>query len=305
MENNFSSTAVVKIDHEAVKDAQYDLPSSYGKTESFLLPKDPAWMFLFWDIVKDTFEYIKSEYGQDIFEKAKSIIRVYDITDVEGFNGSNAAASFDVPVVLDAGSWYINAGGGRMYICDLGLVNTDGNFILLSRSNSTTLPTGKVSNVIDEKWMMVEGDYQKLLKMSGADIFGAGAGSLGASEKLQHVLSQRWKMYEYDINNIPSSHISSWMSSGSFMRPAEEISSETDEDIWLKADCELIVYGQASKNAKVFLDGKPLQLNADGSFSLRYSLQDGKVVIPITARHHSKEEKKRAITIRAQREKEI
>ena len=47
MKDNFSSTSVVKIDHNAVKEAQYDLPQTYGVTESYLLPKDPAWMFLF------------------------------------------------------------------------------------------------------------------------------------------------------------------------------------------------------------------------------------------------------------------
>lgn len=300
MENNFSSTAVVKIDHDAVKDAQYDLPQSYGKTESYLLPKDPAWMFLFWDIVKDTFEYIMGERGQDIFEKSKSVVRVYDITDINNFNGTNAKSYFDISIVLDARSWYINVPqSGRMYICDIGIVTPQGEFILLSRSNSTVVPPGKVSNVIDEKWMMVEGDYEKLLKMSGAEIFG----KTGSSEKLQHFLSQRWKMFEFDNNSIPSSNLSSWMTSRSAIPAAPEVMTE-DEDIWLKADCELIVYGQASRNAKVTIDGKIIHLNPDGTFSLRYSLQEGQVIIPIKAQHHTKEEKKRAITIKAEREKE-
>ena len=107
-------------------------------------------------------------------------------------------------------------------------------------------------------------------------------------------------MFDFDINSLPSSHISSW-SSAALVRPEAE---ENDEDIWLKADCELIVYGQASKNAKVMLGTTPLKLNEDGTFSLRYSLQDGQVVIPIRAEHKTKAEKKRAITIKAQRQKE-
>jgi len=295
--NNFSSTTVIKIDHDSVKEAQYDLPQSYGKTESFLLPKDPAWMFLFWDIIKDTYEFIKSEHGQDIFGKSKSVIRVYDVTEVSDFNGTNAKSFFDIPVVFDAGSWYIHAPeSGRRYICDLGIITPDNQFILLSRSNSTALPPGKMSDVIDEKWMMVEGEYQKLVKMSGAEMFGS-----GSSSKLQHFLSQKWKMFEFETSNMPSSHVSSWMSS--HVMPQEQLAAE-DEDIWLRADCELVVYGQASKNAKVTIGGKPVQLNGDGSFSFRCSLQDGQVVIPIKAQHYKKEEKQRAITIKAQREKE-
>ncbi len=300
MEEKLSSTAAIKIDHNAVKEAQYDLPQTYGKTESFLLPKDPNWMFLFWDIVKDTYEYVMGERGRDIFAKSKSVIRVYDITGVENFDGTNGKSYFDVPVVLDAGSWYINIPAGtKKYICDIGIITPEGEFILLSRSNSTTTPSGKISDKIDEKWMMVEGEYEKLIKMSGVEKFG-NANLGGASERLQTILQQRWKMFGIDVNNLPSSNVSSWGSA----RLAVPAPAENDEDIWLKADCELIVYGQASKNAKVFISGKEITLNPDGTFSFRCSLQDGQVVFPITAHHHTKTEKKRAITIKAERQKE-
>lgn len=299
MEEKLSSTAAIKIDHNSVKEAQYDLPQSYGKTESFLLPKDPGWIFLFWDIIKDTYEYIMGERGRDIFDKSRSVIRVYDITGVAGFNGSNSNSYFDIPVVLDARSWYINIpAGARKYICDIGIITPEGEFVLLTRSNSTTTPPGKMSDVIDDKWMMVEGEYEKLVKMSGVEMFGS---LTGASEKLQNILQQRWKMFGLDVNNMPTSNMSSW---GSARLAVPAPTQETDEDIWLKADCELIVYGQASKNAKVLIGDKEIQLGPDGTFSLRYSLQDGQVVIPIKAHHHTKTEKRRSITIKAERQKE-
>lgn len=305
MEKKLSSTAAIKIDHNSVKEAQYDLPQSYGKTESYLLPKDPNWMFLFWDIVKDTYEYIMGEKGRDIFDKSRSVIRVHDITGVDNFNGSNSNSHFDISIVLDAGSWYINIPAGvRKYICDIGVITPEGEFVLLTRSNSTTTPPGRMSEVVDDKWMMVEGEYEKLVKMSGAEKFGVMGGFDaygGASEKLQHMLQQRWKMFGIDVNSLPSSNTSSW---GSAHLSAPAPQEENDEDIWLKADCELIVYGQASRNAKVTISGKEIQLNPDGTFSLRYSLQDGQVVIPIEAKHHTKEEKQRHITIKAERQKE-
>lgn len=298
MKENFSSTSVVKIDHNAVKDAQYDLPQTYGVTESYLLPKDPAWMFLFWDIAAQTAQDIKDKHGQDVFEVSRSIIRVYDITDIKNFNGQNSNSFFDIPVVLEAKSWYINAQSARRYVCDIALITREGKFILLSRSNPTTLPPGKMSSVIDEKWMMVEGDYQKLLKMSGAEVFGA-----GASEKLQHFFTQKWKMFDFENFRNPSSHISSWGSSSSLARMPIAQEAPAD-DIWLKADCELIVYVQASKNAKVTIADKEVNLNEDGSFSFRCPLQDGGVVIPIKACQKNKEHNKRSITLKAQRQKE-
>lgn len=293
MEEKLSSTAVIKIDTAAAREAQYDLPQSYGKTESFLLPKDPNWMFLFWEIVNETYETIKDVKGNHIFDNARTVIRVYDITNKD-FDGTNANSYFDVPVVLDARSWYLQVKSGRTYICDIGIITPNGEFIVLTRSNKTTVPTGEVSNIIDEKWMMVEGEYEKILKMSGASMFGT-----GASEKLQHILAQRWRAFEFERESNPSSHITSWMSSHTFAHPTPA----TDEDIWLKAACEIIIYGQASKNADVYIKNDKITVNEDGSFSFRFPLSEGQIVdMPIKAQHKTKGEKQRHITIKAKRE---
>ena len=113
---------------------------------------------------KSCLEQIKDKKGQNVFDNARTVIRVYDITG-QDFNGTNANSFFDVPVVLDARSWYLQVPSGRTYICDIGAILPSGEFILLTRSNKTTVPTGQISNVIDEKWMMVEGEYEKILKM--------------------------------------------------------------------------------------------------------------------------------------------
>ena len=89
MTQNLSSSALVK---PLAKDihAEADIPSGYGKTESFLLPKDPAWMFLFWEITQNTFDYLKSQYGEETLKSARTIIRLHDITGVEFFDGNNS-----------------------------------------------------------------------------------------------------------------------------------------------------------------------------------------------------------------------
>ncbi|MBR4592322.1 MAG: DUF4912 domain-containing protein, partial [Elusimicrobiaceae bacterium] len=190
MDKHLSSGAMVK---PVIKDVQTeaDIPTGYGKTESFLLPKDPAWLFLFWEITSGTWDYVKSQYSEEVLQHAHAIIRLHDVTDVALFDGSNSVCYYDMPVIFEARSWYINAPkSGRAYVADLGFLTADGQFILLSRSNVTSLPPGKVSDIIDDKWMIVEGDFQKLLKLSGADYIG-----LGASERMQ-VLGQRWKLTE-------------------------------------------------------------------------------------------------------------
>ncbi len=48
-------------------------------------------------------------------------------------------------------------------------------------------------------------------------------------------------------------------------------------------DAELIVYGTTEPNAKVTLQGEPVKLRPDGSFSVRFSLPDNRQIIPAVA----------------------
>ncbi len=285
MASNLSSGSLLKPLVQS-RQTEADIPSGYGKTESYLLPKDPAWMFLFWEITQGTIDYLKSQFGAAL-NTARTIIRLHDVTGVTLFNGSNSVKYYDMPVIFEAKSWYINAPeSGRAYIADLGYLTDDGRFILVTRSNATAIPPGRVSNLIDDKWMIVEGDFQKLLKLSGADYIG-----LGASELMQ-VVGQRWKLTELTPSGAPTS----WSSFALHLDKVQE-----DEDIWLNADCEITIYGSASKNAIVTINGQEIELK-DGKFTIHRHLSAGDVIdLPIHARNH-KGDKTRHVDIKAVRE---
>ncbi|MBR4592121.1 MAG: hypothetical protein IKO35_02825, partial [Elusimicrobiaceae bacterium] len=94
----------------------------------------------------------------------------------------------------------------------------------------------------------------------------------------------------------PSGAPSSW---SSFSMHLDKV--QTDEDIWLKADCEIIIYGSASKNAIVTINGREIELK-EGKFSIRQPLPAGSVVnLPIHARN-AQGDKTRHINIKALRE---
>ena len=40
-----------------------DLPESYNKTYLIALPKDPHWLFLYWEIAEDTIDNMKNNIG--------------------------------------------------------------------------------------------------------------------------------------------------------------------------------------------------------------------------------------------------
>jgi hypothetical protein len=55
------------------------------------------------------------------------------------------------------------------------------------------------------------------------------------------------------------------------------------KDFWLNVNAELIIYGATEPEAKVTLGGQEIKLRADGTFSFRFALPDGKYDLPVVA----------------------
>lgn len=262
--HNLPSSGNIKKEKIYPVETDVVLPEGYGETEAYLLPRDPAWMFMYWEVTAATFENLKKEFGDDILFSSRSIIRLYDITD-SGESDLSGASYTDINIMFDARSWYINVpAGGRCYMAELGLIDKNGRFIVIARTNVVGLPAGKVSDVIDERWMSIKGDFERLLDMSGVNRIGIGSG------EVTKMMAQRWEMYKS-------------MFSGSSSALPLKTEESKEKDFWLVADCELILYGATEPTAKVTVAGRNVQLNPDGTFSLRFSFPDGKLSLPVFA----------------------
>ncbi|OGR41864.1 MAG: hypothetical protein A2X35_11165 [Elusimicrobia bacterium GWA2_61_42] len=277
-----TSSGQIKKDNTAPEPEHKALPEGYGTTEAALLPRDPNWMFIYWEITENSKKNICRSHGEDVFQKGRQVIRVYDVT------GGEAAKYFDIPVMLEAKSWYVNVQeSGRAYCCEVGLIMPDGSFIGLVKTNTVNLPGGRVSDVTDEKWMAVSGDFDRLLQLSGVEYIGKGSGEVAKS------LAQRWEMLRAVFSRASSWGVSS-MSSQALNKP------ELAKKFWLVADCELILYGATEPDAFVTVSGRKVNLNPDGTFSMRFALPDGLVDLPVKAL--SKDETdSREITIKVTR----
>ena len=241
-----------------VKERQlYELPAGYGDTRIVIQVRDPYWMHAYWEISEDKMNSVRRDLGPHMHD-ARRILRVYDITEVI-FDGSNANKYFDLDINDYANNWYINGGeAGRSFCLDIGYLLTDGRFIMIARSNSISMPIDGPSTVTDEEWMMVEDDFNRLYGMS----VGLGIGL--SSMELRKQISQR-------LINVSSGILSS-----------EAVQRKpSGRKFWLKVHTELIVYGATVPGAKVSVQGKPINLSKDGTFSLRFALPDGQQVIPV------------------------
>ena len=241
---------------------EFRFPPGYGDNKIVLLVRDPWWVYAYWEIQKNREEDITRKIEKSGEKAVKSILRVYDVTDVN-FNGKNAHSFFDIELKGLASSWYINVGSpGRAWVVDIGIVSNKGNFYLLARSNVAKTPRYGMSDQLDAEWMAPEEDFWKMFSLSGG--FGVGKGSLEVREMIKKRLEEQ----------VTSGGISS---GASFYRKPPE------RKFWLVVNCELIVYGATEPDAKVTVQGKPIKLREDGTFALRFALPDGKQEIPVEA----------------------
>jgi uncharacterized protein len=234
----------------------------YGEDRIVLMIRDPYWCFTYWDLTTEK----QAEAITQISDlQAKLLLRVYDVTGLD-FNGSNAHRFMDIEISTDASNWYINVwAADRAYCVDLGLLYPDGRFVTLARSNVVTTPRDTVSSVIDEEWMVVDETFDRMYKTAGGDEWGR------SSEAITKYMLKRVRA------DVSSGGLASMGSEGG--RPRVK----GPEDFWLVVNTELIVYGATEPDAKVTIQGNPIRLNEDGTFSVRYALPDGKQEIPVKA----------------------
>ncbi|MDD5097724.1 MAG: DUF4912 domain-containing protein [Candidatus Omnitrophica bacterium] len=234
-----------------------DIPNSYDQDKIVLQVRDPHWLHTYWELRNQTLAGLRKRLGDD-FERSKRVLRVYDVTNIS-FNGSNANSFFDIQVNDFTNSWYIDTNGpGRSWCVDLGLMLPDGRFIMIVRSNIVQTPGDGPSGITDEEWMIPDEMFARL--------YGMGFG-LGRSSPVGRAWQERVKQGVF----------SSGLSSSPVRKEVKE------RTFWMKVDCELIVYGATEPSAKVTVQGKPINLRPDGTFTLRFWLPDGKQCIPVKA----------------------
>ena len=149
------------------------LPRSYNITKLVLMVRDPEWVFVYWDL-----DVQKRKWVEYLFSKgyARTVLRIYDVTNID-FNGANAHHQWDIDVQIEALEWYVNLGSpNRAFIADLGVVDGQGWFHCLARSNAIRMPRNGPSEVIDEEWMSL--DFDEIYALSGGFRIG------GASEQI-------------------------------------------------------------------------------------------------------------------------
>jgi len=142
-----------------------EIPGTYDETYMRALPKDPLWIFVYWELSGETIELMRRHVGADVFNSSKWVLRVLDVSDIF-YNGTNAWRQTDIELAPYATSWYVKVWEpGRTYMLQCGIVTPDSRFFSAVNSNPVQVPRAGVSPVLDEEWMTASTD--ELIRLSG------------------------------------------------------------------------------------------------------------------------------------------
>lgn len=241
------------------------LPNEYGRDRFVLLTRDPRWLFAYWEITPETEKKIRAKAGNDI-KNARRVLRVYDLESESG-----AASSFDIQIHSGAKSWYIHLPhDAASWRIEIGYIGESGRFYKIFESNTVITPKKGVSSVIDEKYRILDDEFDEIFALSGGREAARGLQGFGGS-------AVRGEAPEQEVPewSLPSSGGLSSRFSAPDIRPKD--------DFFFWVDCELVLYGGTRPDAHVTVQGQQVALRPDGTFTLRYALQDGLLDLPCQA----------------------
>jgi hypothetical protein len=240
-----------------------DLPTSYGKDRIIVMVRDPYWLHCYWELTRQALQRAEAALGQD-WHTSKPILRVLDVTSNDVTSTSETVVR-DIDIHGGCNNWYIDvARPPRSFRIDIGYLTRTGRFYALARSNSVTTPRAGISDVIDENWADIDpSKADRIFAMSG------GYDPTASSLELKQLFEERLRR----PLGSPALH-----SFGSGLMPGGR-----QRKFWFQLDAELIVYGATEPNARVTLQGEPVKLRPDGTFTMRFTLPDSRQIIPAVA----------------------
>ena len=234
------------------------------KDRIIVLTRDSYWLHAYWELSRTTLSRARAALGQD-WHEARPILRVMDVSSEDTTSAAERHVR-DIPIHGGVNNWYIDVlEPPRSYRIDIGYVSRRGKFYVLARSNVVTTPKAGVTDALDENW-----------STSRNSSSGFRTRRPTATARINHTHADRPPRSVRGAARRP-------MSSATLQNLATTALPPLGRDFHFQIDAELIVYGTTEPNARVTLQGEPVQLRADGTFTVRFSLPDSRQIIPAVA----------------------
>lgn len=241
------------------------LLGGHSKDRLVVVVRDPYWLHAFWELTHQSVQRAEAALGQD-WHGARPILRVYDVSAQDTTSTAEAIVR-DVDIHGGCNNWYVEVSQPpRSFRVDVGYVSKRGQFYVLARSNVVTTPKAGVSDAVDENWTDADAKQaDRLFAMSSG--FDPSAGDTRA---LKDFLEERFRrpLHAPALPNAPA--------------PAG-MGGKDSKKFFFHIDAEMIVFGRTNAGARVTIQGEPVKLRPDGTFTMRYSFPDGRQILPAIA----------------------
>lgn len=244
-----------------VKELPARLTTAPTKDRIILAVNDPYWLHVMWDLSAHSVQRAEAALKQDWYN-ARLIIRLSDVTSQDTTSTSETPIR-DIPVEGDGRNWYINVPQPpRQYRADIGYISRRGEFFVLARSNVVTPPKAGSPEALDAGWEKDPKKAERILAMS------TGFESSSHPE-LKAVFEERLRR----PLGAPKE-----TGFGSGATPPGNL-----KKFFFDIDAKLIVYGRTDPTAHLTLGNDPIDLSANGTFLMEFSLPDSRQIIPAVA----------------------
>jgi len=307
-----------------------ELPASYQESVLFLTARDPRWLFSYWDF--DWAPYLPGAFRGGVRQFFLSIL-TSDGIEESLVEIKPEARNWYVPVTKPSTTYYAEIGfftpsGEWHAIVKSGLAHTPGDAIAVADdAEFATVPAhlaferllemvkehmvdgesliSALSRIAGEGRLQFRGgqaptwtdDQKRLLAALLGDSLVETLG-LGSEEIDQLLRRQLTEKLEGDVSSLslveslfkPSE--SSLSSGFGASWSAQPFSAQ--RGFFMHVNAEIIFYGGTDPNATVWIDGKEIKLQPDGTFRYHFTLPDGDFAIPVIAQSPDKVEQRSA-----------
>jgi hypothetical protein len=229
------------------------------KDRLVVMVRDPYWLHAYWELAPRSVDRAQLALGPN-WHGTTPVLRVFHVS-----SDGSGVLQREIAIHGGVSHWYVDVQNPpQQYRMEIGYVTAAGQFYCLARSNTVTTPPAGNSDSVDKNWADIDQNADRIFAMSG------GYSQRGTSLELQELLEER-------LRRPMGSPMQTRYGSGAARALADA------RDLPFAVDAELIVYGVSHPHAHVTLQGEPVALGPDGSFTVRMRLPDRRQVIPVIA----------------------
>jgi len=257
-----------------------DLPGGYGKSRIVMMPRDPEWSYVYWDIPNEDKAQLRRQGGQQL------VLRLYDVTEV---NLDTQSPHRVKEYLVDelAREWYVPIPiSDRDYLCEIGYRCSDGRWLTLARSESVHTPPVYPSDWIEDHFIEVNWEEelatlpeQELSLPEPTETQQRRRRSAGHDEQIYEEI---FEMSDFERERLAGSLMSSYLFPSGVGQGTNSTQAITPE-LTLVGETQVMISGSTEPQATVVVGEQQVQSNADGTFCCQVPFHNGVIEYPVAA----------------------